>query len=92
MGVLLHQQNFDNQITTYTPFKTQTHLHNYMQTGFLPTLTTRIETQLTLKEDVAISEAAALAGVTRDQLAGIALKSLLKGIRDAETKTHQEGQ
>jgi hypothetical protein len=57
-----------------------------MQTGFPPTLTTRIEAELTLKEDATISEAAALAGITRDQLAGLALKALLKGIRSAETQ------
>ena len=52
-----------------------------MQRSSQPPQTTKIETELTLKEDMAISEAAAMAGITRDQLAQQALKLLLRDIK-----------
>lgn len=42
---------------------------------------TGIEIDLTCEEDKAISEAATMAGVTRDQLAQQALKLLLRDIK-----------
>jgi hypothetical protein len=47
--------------------------------------TTEISTEYTLEEDALISEAANMAGLTRDQLAQQALKRLLIDIRNQDS-------
>ena len=52
-----------------------------MQLSSHQTMETGIEIDLTCEEDETISEAATMAGITRDQLAQQALKLLLRDIK-----------